>query len=71
MIKTLYCIVLIYLLSSCETPSDNIDTNYGFTTSIYIIDSCEYIGDTNGFRTLYLTHKGNCKFCAMRNRIYK
>lgn len=32
------------------------------------IDSCEYIvNKTYGVFTVY-THKGNCKFCAERNR---
>jgi len=35
---------------------------------LYAIDSCEYIGDINGFHSDVLTHKGNCKFCAERSK---
>jgi hypothetical protein len=36
----------------------------------YVIDSCEYIGFIVAKRSNdnYLTHKGNCKFCAKRNQ---
>lgn len=34
----------------------------------YTIDSCEYIGKLRGFESDVLTHKGNCKFCAERNK---
>lgn len=28
---------------------------------LYLIDSCEYIGDVSGRYKDFLTHKGNCK----------
>lgn len=37
--------------------------------SVYVIDSCEYIGSTSLIQNhSVLTHKGNCKFCAARNK---
>jgi hypothetical protein len=40
-----------------------IEGSYIYT---YIVDSCEYIGSCySGF-----THKGNCKFCAERQKKY-
>lgn len=36
--------------------------------SLYVIDSCEYIGYVNAFSHDFLTHKGNCKFCAERSK---
>lgn len=35
--------------------------------SIIVIDSCEYVGYLGGTYSDFLTHKGNCKFCAKRN----
>lgn len=51
---------------------DNINIKEGYT--IYIIDSCEYIGTSCIFskdsysHNPFLTHKGNCKFCAERKK---
>lgn len=47
-----------------------------YATEIQVIDSCEYIiGQDNGSYNggLYLTHKGNCKFCRawMKEEIRK
>lgn len=35
---------------------------------VYVIDSCEYIGNGTQSNAALLTHKGNCRFCAERNR---
>ena len=32
----------------------------------YIIDSCEYIGTIDHYDQ-FIAHKGNCKFCKIRN----
>ena len=34
----------------------------------YVIDSCEYVGLITNFHNQFLTHKGNCKFCAERSK---
>jgi hypothetical protein len=70
--KTIFYILLIYLLISCETK--NIErkstdiTIRGFEVEIYIIDSCEYIGRFRGYNNDAIAHKGNCKFCHERNK---
>lgn len=42
----------------------------GVGISVYVIDSCEYIGyiayGNEGSTANYLSHKGNCKYCAAR-----
>ena len=35
----------------------------GYTYGVTVIDSCEYYHGT-----YMLTHKGNCRFCAERNK---
>lgn len=34
---------------------------------VYVIDSCEYVGYIKAYRSDFLTHKGNCKYCAKRS----
>jgi len=36
--------------------------------SLYVIDSCEYIGHISEYYSDFLTHKGNCKFCVERSK---
>ena len=54
-------ILAVLLLMSCEEEhqSKRIVDDY----KIVVIDSCEYIRGT-----YLLAHKGNCRFCAERNR---
>lgn len=40
----------------------------GINFEIYVIDSCEYIGNISGTSGDMITHKGNCKFCLNRNK---
>jgi len=35
---------------------------------LYVIDSCEYIGNIDESSHDFLTHKGNCKFCIERRK---
>lgn len=79
-----YIIILIttLLLISCDTTEITKRKTYPVIDGInngrdidnithirlYVIDSCEYIGDVNGSYTDFLTHKGNCKFCINRNK---
>ena len=61
-------ILAVLLLTSCESkeskgqPAGNVD---GF--EIIIIDNCEYIKQHTYYYDIYV-HKGNCRFCAERNR---
>lgn len=71
-IKTITAIILVLLLISfcgCQSESgrrkkETNETN-GYKT--VVIDSCEYI-TTYIYRGEALCHKGNCKFCAERNK---
>lgn len=58
-------ILTVLLLASCEEekPKENYINGY----HIVVIDSCEYIRKTIGYSG-YMAHKGNCRFCAERNR---
>lgn len=56
------------ILFGCEKDGSTLSTVNGFKIKTYTIDNCEYIGDVRGNDGDYLTHKGNCKFCAERNR---
>jgi hypothetical protein len=40
----------------------------GWTLKTYVIDSCEYVGFVAVGDGSFLTHKGNCRFCAERQR---
>lgn len=66
-------IYLTLLISGCFFSSCNLLTNENVQLErdigkiestyiyLYIIDSCEYIGNPSS-----ITHKGNCKFCEER-----
>jgi hypothetical protein len=71
--KLALIIALVAILTSCESPVKNVEhttqPNVGY--NIVVIDSCEYIEVDYGIfdqRIYSLTHKGNCKFCAERQR---
>lgn len=36
--------------------------------AIYVFEGCEYIGSMHGSSSDFLTHKGNCKYCLIRNK---
>lgn len=64
--KLLFIALLAMIMVGCE--STNNDRNYatderGYTYRVSVIDSCEYFVAIH-----YMVHKGNCKFCAERNR---
>ena len=40
----------------------------GANVYVYTLDSCEYVGWLKGTNGDWATHKGNCKFCAERNK---
>lgn len=65
-------LLIAFVITGCETKnaetrSTDITIN-GADITIYIIDSCEYIGYIHKSNADYLTHKGNCKYCAQRNK---
>lgn len=72
----LLSLFLIVFLCSCdqivttENPRVKSTTNNAY--AIEVIDSCEYIVHENGMSvsdnySFAITHKGNCKFCKVRN----
>lgn len=63
-------LLLLALLATMMVGCENEEgRNYatderGYTYKVTVIDSCEYI-----YTPYYkLAHKGNCKFCAERNK---
>ena len=64
--KKLLLLALAMIMVGCEEKNE--DREYatcerGYTYEVLVIDSCEY------FRSAYiLAHKGNCRFCAERNK---
>lgn len=65
--KLLFIAFLAMIMAGCKENTSN-DRNYatderGYTYRISVIDSCEYFVALH-----YMVHKGNCRFCAERNR---
>lgn len=65
--KLLFIVLFAMIMVGCEESTSN-DRNYatderGYTYRVSVIDSCEYFVALN-----YMVHKGNCRFCAERNR---
>ncbi len=68
--------VIAILVTSCkEEESTNVPVTTVPVTSIdgveykiYEVDGCEYIGNNVGCTYGFFTHKGNCKYCAKRNK---
>ena len=59
--------LIVYItLCGCEKQGKTISTLNETLIKTYVIDECEYIGDVRGNSRDFLTHKGNCKFCAER-----
>lgn len=74
-----FSIIISAIVLTVIMPHKSINNN-GFNT--IIIDSCEYIYKRTGgcyspagcittSGTIYITHKGNCKFCKERNKLSK
>ena len=63
----------VLLLSSitifgCEKDGEVLSNVNGRYIKTYVVDECEYIGSVVGGNRDFLAHKGNCKFCAERNK---
>lgn len=63
--KLLFIALLAMIMVGCK---DEEGRNYatderGYTYGVSVIDSCEYFVAYH-----YMVHKGNCRFCAERNR---
>ena len=70
-----FALLVCVVFCSCETKNVSIQKTFtkinGREISIYEIDSCQYIGSVNKEQGDMITHKGNCKFCAERNKKIK
>lgn len=68
--KAFFILLVMCCFSSCETKNTSVKstdvTISGRPVEIYVIDSCEYIGNIYGGNGDWCTHKGNCKYCAER-----
>ena len=60
--KIIVLALLTMIMVGCE-DSNSINTSNSFYYNTVIIDSCEYV---EGYYRL--AHKGNCRFCAERNK---
>ena len=62
-------ILLSTILYSCTVP-DKPNVEY-YNPGDYVIveaDSCEYIKFGNGTNMQWGSHRGNCKYCKLRNK---
>ena len=67
-----YVLLVAVIFCGCESKNvaveETITKISGRPISIYIIDSCEYIGNVYGGHGDMITHKGNCKYCVERSK---
>jgi hypothetical protein len=63
--KLLLLALLATMMVGCkdEEGREYATDERGYTYGVTVIDSCEYYHGT-----YMLTHKGNCRFCAERNK---
>jgi len=76
--KKLIAIALLFSLAACSQIHESNKTagasdtyavdEVGNKVTVYIIDSCEYIGHIYSSAGDFLVHKGNCKFCEARKK---
>ena len=64
--------IALMLFSSCESPKENnVTAKNTYDNGYFVIqeiDSCEYVLVLAGRS---ITHKGNCKYCLIRNKKWK
>ena len=60
-------LMILGLTTTINNYGAQLESNEGDAIHIMVIDSCEYIYMTKGYRG-YMAHKGNCKFCLERQR---
>lgn len=66
--KFAYVLLASIILCGCEKDGEVISTLNSRDIKTYVIDECEYVGSVVGGDRDFLSHKGNCKFCAERNK---
>lgn len=71
--SNLLYILIVSVLLGCNEPNvkmkstDYVLNEVGDRIKIIELDSCEYMFYEGGHR-MAIAHKGNCKFCAERNK---
>ena len=68
--KLFICALFACMLMGCS-DKQNPDGTYSaedYNQRVYTIDSCEYIKLVYGGSKSYFIHKGNCKYCAKRQK---
>lgn len=65
--KLLLLAFLATMMVGCDKKNPD-GTHEPYRYKVYVIDSCEYVGICEGGQDDFLAHKGNCRFCAERNR---
>ncbi len=58
---------LLFSMEYCIDSDRDIRGNDGGGYDVVVIDSCEYLVRQSGYSG-YMAHKGNCKFCKIRNK---
>lgn len=67
--KLLLLALLAMIMVGCDEPDEPATITTKESLKIVNIDSCEYIKCyTYGINTYVYTHRGNCRFCAERNK---
>lgn len=61
--------LIVACLCSCRPTRQTrtIENVSGTCFDVIEIDGCEYVIGNSGYKG-YLAHKGNCKYCAERNK---
>lgn len=69
--KLQYSIGLFALFLSASCKDDNQQKEYGNIVRIktYMYDSCEYVVTNEYLNGASIAHKGNCIYCAKRNKL--
>ena len=63
----IFVFCLIFGIQKCSDSNSDIQDKSGDGYNVVIVDSCEYIRHHEGYSG-YMAHKGNCKFCAIRQK---
>ena len=74
--RILLLLVCLIWLTGCNATEisnraedENATSTYQFKHTIIQVDGCEYLMFSSSPSHLVITHKGNCKFCAIRYHV--
>ena len=57
---------IVFAIQRCDNAYSDYPTREGIGFNTIVIDSCEYVIGHRSYQG-YMAHKGNCKYCKMRN----